>query len=60
AVQRSDDHPMKPDGYRPNDKFWLHREYNLENELISEFEWLDIGDKKPTKKSMMYWMKELK
>ncbi len=49
---------MKPDGYRPNDKFWLHREYNLENELISEFEWLDMGkEKKPTKKPMMYWMR---
>jgi len=59
AVQRSDDHPMKPDGFRPYDKFWLHRGYSSVNELISEFEWLDIGEKKPTKKPMMYWMKTM-
>jgi GNAT superfamily N-acetyltransferase len=57
AVQRPDDHPMKPDGYRPNDKFWLHRGYSPVNELISEFEWLDMGEEKPTKKPMMYWMR---
>ena len=57
AVQRPDDHPKKPDGYRPNDKFWLHRGYAPEKGLVSEFEWLDMGKEKPTKKPMMYWMR---
>jgi len=60
AVQRPDDHILKPDNDRPNDKFWLHRDYLPMKDLISEFEWQDIGEKNPTKKPMMYWMKELK
>lgn len=59
AVIRPDDHPLRPDNYRPNDKFWLHRGYKQVDGLVSEFEWLDIGENHTSKKSMQYWMKEL-
>ncbi len=59
AVQRPDDHPMRPVDYRPNDKFWLQRGYAPVKDLIGEFEWLDVGETKSSHKPMMYWMKTI-
>lgn len=59
GVVRPDDHPSKPADYRPLNDFWKKRGYQPVIGLLSEFEWLDIGDAAPTKKPMQYWMKNL-
>ena len=57
AVQRPEDHPMRPDGYQPLDGFWIKRGYRKVPELVSHFEWKDVGESESTAKPMMYWMR---
>lgn len=59
GVVRPDDHPARPADYRPLNDFWKKRGYQPVPGLLSEFEWLDIGEAAPTKKKMQYWMKEI-
>ena len=59
AVVRPDDHPARPADYRPLDAFWLKRGYRKEPRLETEFEWQDVGETAPTKKRMVYWVREL-
>lgn len=59
AVQRPEDHPLKPRDYQPLDAFWSHRGYRRRPDLVSTFTWRDIGEAEETPKPMVYWMKEL-
>jgi GNAT superfamily N-acetyltransferase len=59
AVQRENNHPLKPKDYRALDDFWMKRGYKKQINLESSFEWLDIGEPKPTNKPMIYWMKNI-
>jgi GNAT superfamily N-acetyltransferase len=59
AVQRPDDHPMRPKGYQPLNQFWLKRGYRQETSLKSTFTWLDRTDTVETAKPMIYWVHEL-
>jgi GNAT superfamily N-acetyltransferase len=59
AVVRPENHPLKPQDYLPLDVFWTKRGYEKVPSLQSQFEWLDIGDTKPTFKPMVYWMRSL-
>lgn len=60
AVERPDDHPLKPANYRPNDAFWQKRGYHLSTNLVSEFSWPDIGEKEDSVKKMKYWWRKLR
>jgi GNAT superfamily N-acetyltransferase len=60
AVQRPEDHPLKPAGYVPLDAFWVKRGYARRADLVASFSWLDIGDRAETLKPMVYWMKDLR
>lgn len=42
AVERSDDHPMKPADYRSNDVFWSKRGYVLRPELKARLSWQQV------------------
>lgn len=59
AVQRPDNHPMKPDTYRPLDTFWQSRGYQKQDKLVCEFAWKDLGDTEETKKPMVFWTRPL-
>ena len=66
AVVRPDNHPMKPEGYRPLDEFWIKRGYyktsspdGVLRTVQSQFDWLDIGETVSTYKPMVYWMRDL-
>lgn len=59
GVVREENHPMKTADYQPLDKFWTKRGYQKRPELKSNFEWLDIGEKVATSKTMIYWSKEI-
>lgn len=59
AVDRGDDHPLKPADYRPNDAFWLKRGYRKEPALQSTMQWPDLEKPVPTPKTMIFWTKPL-
>ncbi len=59
AVQRPENHPMKPEDYRPLDEFWKKRGYKKNAILQTEFNWLDIGDNVSSKKTMLFWTKNI-
>jgi hypothetical protein len=60
GVERSIDHPLRPENYIPLDGFWLKRGYQKNEKLIAEFSWKDIGEKFESKKKMIFWMRDLK
>lgn len=59
AVQRPDDHPMRPVGYQPLDAFWTGRGYQRVPTLQSGFSWQDLGEAEESVKPMVYWMRDL-
>lgn len=59
GVVRPDDHPAKPDGYRPLDPFWTKRGYVKADGLTTTFAWKDIDQASETEKPMQFWMKAL-
>ena len=59
AVQRPEDHPLRPKNYQPLDEFWQRRGYQPESRLQVEFSWKDIGDLQASAKTMQYWLKAL-
>jgi GNAT superfamily N-acetyltransferase len=59
AVQRPDDHPMKPSDYVPLDAFWTRRGYAKDPSFVTRFHWRDIGDDGETEKPMAFWFKRL-
>ena len=59
AVQRPDDHPLKPAGYVPHDAFWQRRGYTRRPELVARFSWRDLGEAHESEKPMVFWTREL-
>jgi len=59
AVQRPEDHPMKPTGYVPLDAFWSRRGYVKDPGFVTHFHWRDIGEAEETEKPMAFWFKTL-
>lgn len=69
AVVRPDDHPARPQNYRPHDAFWTKRGYQLHDDLIATLDWPEISD--PTESSnpvspadvshkLVFWLKSAK
>ena len=59
SVDRDENHPAKPADYRPNDAFWIKRDYTKEPALQSKMEWPDIGETSSSSKKMIFWTKPL-
>lgn len=59
AVDRPEDHPLKPAGYVPLDAFWKKRGYQKQNHLHTELSWQDITEREESLKGMTFWLKEL-
>ncbi|WP_103332843.1 GNAT family N-acetyltransferase [Pseudotabrizicola formosa] len=59
AVQRPEDHPLRPAHHRSNDAFWLGRGYAPLPGVIAEFSWRDVGHDAETKKPLQFWMRAL-
>lgn len=58
AVDRPDNHPLKPDGFQPLDSFWNKLGYQKQESMRALFPWKDIDQKEETKKNMSFWIKE--
>ncbi|XDA97672.1 GNAT family N-acetyltransferase [Sulfitobacter sp. LCG007] len=59
AVMRGDDHPARPEGYRPLDTFWRARGYEPLPGVIARFHWKDIGETEETAKPLQFWIRAL-
>lgn len=59
GVLRPDDHPARPESYRPLDAFWRARGYLPLDGVIAQFKWKDLGADKETAKPLQFWMRTL-
>ena len=59
AVDRTEDHPMRPSGYRPLDGFWNRRGYEKQDQLKAHFPWKELGQSEETDQALTYWMRNL-
>ncbi|MCD8539754.1 MAG: GNAT family N-acetyltransferase [Leadbetterella sp.] len=59
AVKRPADHPRRPGDYQPLDIFWGKRGYAKAPDMVSYFEWKDLGEEISTAKPMEYWFKKI-
>jgi len=59
AVDRPDDHPLRPKDYVPHDAFWTKRGYTKRPDIVAKFEWRDLNEAVATDKPMTFWLREL-
>jgi GNAT superfamily N-acetyltransferase len=59
GVQRPEDHPRRPSGYKPLDNFWRKRGYEKHPELNTTFSWKELDEEHESPKPMTFWMKKL-
>ena len=57
AVDRPDDHPLRPKPYRSHDAFWDKRGYRKQPNMKAEYQWKDIDQESETKKQMTFWLR---
>lgn len=58
SVDRPANHPLKPEGYQPNDVFWTKRGYVEQPNLHCNMLWKDIDSTSDSNKSFTFWTKE--
>ncbi len=56
AVQRADDHPARPAGYRPLDAFWSGRGYVKMPYLPVRVDWLRSDTGRREENELVFWM----
>lgn len=57
AVERANDHPLRPVDYQTLDKFWLRQGYLKTTNLMTEFSWKDLDKENEDAKPMRFWVK---
>jgi GNAT superfamily N-acetyltransferase len=60
AVQRPDDHPLRPADHAGNDAFWRKRGYRPATDIRTTFSWPDLGETESTAKPMAFWLRDLR
>lgn len=56
AVQRAEEHPLRPRGYRPLDKFWRKRGYTRREDISAVYSWQDVNESAETQKRLVFWL----
>lgn len=59
AVERPENHPLKPLGYTSLDNYWEKRGYVKRPELFTHFLWKDLDESEESPKKMVFWTKML-
>lgn len=59
AVERPENHPLRPADYKPLDTFWNMMGFHKEQGLTTTYEWQDRNEKSPSSKKMQFWIKKL-
>lgn len=58
AVERPQDHPLRPNNYTPLHAFWRKRGYQP-TDAYARYSWLDTDQSQPTEKRLRFWTKTL-
>jgi GNAT superfamily N-acetyltransferase len=59
AVDRPENHPLKPKAYRNLHAFWKKRGYSPLPGIKTQLKWKDVNQDQETSKSLMFWIKAL-
>ncbi|WP_027857338.1 GNAT family N-acetyltransferase [Marinobacterium jannaschii] len=59
AIERPDNHPLRPADYSPLNQFWRNRGYVHHPELRTEYSWQEIGESEESAKPMSFWIKAI-
>lgn len=59
AVERPPNHPRRPAGYVPLDRFWQNRGYTKHPKLRTTYRWRDLDETEESPKPMAFWLKRL-
>lgn len=59
AVIRPEDHPARPEGYRPLDGFWRARGYAPIDGVTAAFSWREVGRSEESEHRLQYWGRAL-
>ena len=59
SVLRDEDHPARPDDYRPLDDFWHGRGYAPIPGAVAEFNWTELGAAKESAHRLQFWIRRL-
>jgi len=59
AVDRPQDHPLRPTDYRPHDVFWGKRGYVRQPGLVANFDWKDVDQAAETPHALTFWTRLL-
>lgn len=60
AVERPENHPLRPTGYRPHDVFWGKRGYSRRPDLQARFSWKQVDSEGAEIENVLtYWTREL-
>ncbi len=59
GVQRPQDHPLRPDNYRPLDAFWSKRGYAPIAGAVASFQWKDIDQASENDHDLQFWIRTL-
>lgn len=60
ALNRPDDHQLKPDQYRPLNGFWKKLGYVQQPQMQAAMSWKDIDQPEETTKKLPFWIKKLR
>lgn len=58
GVQRAEEHPRRPAGYVPLDRFWQKRGFER-TDMICEMSWQDLDETTESPKSLQFWQKRI-
>jgi len=59
GVIRPNNHPLKPNNYKPLDGFWRKRGYEKRDDMKTTFIWQDFDEDAESPKKMQFWMKRI-
>ena len=59
AVDRGEDDPRRPSGYRSNDAFWSKRGYARQPGMTMRLAWKELGESEESEKPLTFWLRPL-
>ncbi|MEN3942113.1 GNAT family N-acetyltransferase [Prosthecobacter sp. SYSU 5D2] len=59
AVDRAEDHPLRPLNYHPLDDFWSAQGYRKQPDMQATLSWKEVGEDAESPKKLTFWTKEL-
>ena len=59
GVVRPENHPLRPENYRPLDFFWKKRGFERADGLVCQMDWQDVGEAAESRKDLQFWWKNI-